>query len=193
MKAESPTDGRSRAMSRLLWLALGAGGVLALSIVAGLAPVGLRKLALYHAAFGVCCGLLLGTLSREIRAEWGAGLLPLSGLLAVLGGLNLAWVSYRPFVAERDEQRQRSARDLAAMSMMQEIAADDPEVQRLYAEERREYESSFRAYLANRVSRLGRWREPWPMAFWLGELVLSASLAMATARQLARSGGEPRR
>ncbi len=42
---------------------------------------------------------------------------------------------------------------------------------------RREIEPAFGDYLAFRVSGMGAWPAPWPLVFWLSELIVASGIA----------------
>jgi len=45
--------------------------------------------------------------------------------------------------------------------------------------------SRFAAYLQHRVKELGDWSAPWPVVFWLGELLLGTAAGVVVFRQSA--------
>lgn len=173
------------------WLAAGAVAVLVLSVTATYAPPAFRRLVLSHAVFGGACGYVLAWLATEFRLTVTRKMITVSMLLTCLGGVNLAWLSYREFRAVRQAVALKHAEDLAALNMLESLGTADPEAAARYAAERRKYAPRLTDYLRHRVSALGGWPIWGAVVFWMGELVIASITAGGCARWARNTTGIP--
>ncbi|MFG0334887.1 MAG: hypothetical protein ACF8TS_16145 [Maioricimonas sp. JB049] len=183
--------GQQTARAIGLWLLLGGIGVFVLSIAAGFAPAPVKRLLLFYLAFGLIAGGGLGRLAYEVGVRPSVLIVILGNLLLLAGGLNVTRVSYDRFHAHIEEQVRRDDDTMLGLRLLERTAGDDPELQARAAAERARLDPRFRDYLRHRVSPLGTWAAPWPLVFWIAELVLALAAGtwgmLRTMRQPASS------
>lgn len=164
----------------LLWLAGGLLAVGVLSMTASYAPNVMKRLILFHAIYGIACGMVLLWLAAETHPRWQRSL-PLWGMgLCLLGACNMGWLSYQHFQKARAEYAAAHPRDAALQAMLEKFSAADPILKERYEEEKRRSNPHFADFLAHRLSNLGDWRSPWPELFWMGEVLLAGVLCAGT-------------
>ena len=158
------------------WIIVGVLGVWVLSFGAAFAPPIVKRLLLFYAGFGVVAGTCLGWLARELIGRTSRFTSLGGSLLIVLGGIHLATVSYGEYWESCQARAAERPDDVAALSMLERIAEQDPQLREPYLEERRTYDPRFVDYLWHRVSAIGPWPAPWPVLFWIVELLVAAGL-----------------
>lgn len=149
--------------------------VLILSLLFAHAPQPLKRLGLSYAIFGVVCGAVLGWFAKDRKLSFTKGLAFASVLIVSAGGIHIGWVSYQQFKTVRAKQLQEDPKQLAMLNMMEKMA--DETTAKELRKRRREMQPQFPDYLAFRVSGLGKLSAPWPLIFWVGELLLASILA----------------
>ena len=164
---------RSERKSAILWIVGGVVAIAVLSVTATFVPAALKRLVIFHLVFGAACGYVLAWLAEELSLPLRGWMMPFVALLTVAGAVQMAHLSYRQFHAARQELARERSKDVAALKMMQSLAEQDEEFRREYEVELKKFDPDFPDYLAYRVSQLGDWSSPWPMVFWLVEVLLS--------------------
>ncbi|WP_437221679.1 hypothetical protein SH661x_002426 [Planctomicrobium sp. SH661] len=164
----------------LLWLGASVLAVGVLSVTASYVPTEMKRLFLFHAIYGIACGLVLLWLRGEIRPTWQRSLPAWGAVLCLLGAVNMGWLSYRHFQHARAEYAAAHPRDAALQSMLEQISVNDPEIKARYEEEQRRLHPRFVDFLVHRTSGLGEWKSPWPVVMWVGEVLLAGICCGAT-------------
>jgi F0F1-type ATP synthase assembly protein I len=162
--------------SFLIWIVGSCLLVLILSLLFAHAPQPLKRLGLSYAIFGILCGAVLGWFAKDRKLSFTKGLAFSSVLIVFAGGGHISWVSYQQFKAVRAKQLQEDPKQLAMLNMMEKMADETTATE--LQERRRGLQPQFLDYLTFRVSSFGKWSSPWPLIFWLGELLLASILAV---------------
>lgn len=157
----------------LTWLLVSAILVFILSLGFAHAPQPFRRLGLSYAVFGIVCGLAMKWFATEQQVRFSLSLALVAALLVAGGGIHIGAQSYMKLKAVRAEELRQDPEQLAMLNMMKNIGGE--KVAGEYEQRRRTLQPEFADYLSFRVSQLGEWNHPWPLAFWIGE-VFTASL-----------------
>ena len=103
--------------------------------------------------------------------RWIAGLLVITFTL-----MSLTATAFRGWTQLKEDRQlaaKSSPEQAMAVRMMESAADDDPEIAAELAVLRRRLIPTFADYLAIRTKPLGEWRQPWPIVFWGGEILLA--------------------
>lgn len=164
----------------LQWIAVALVGLTAVTLGAAHAPGRVRLLGLFAVAFGAACGwgLARAALAMETaRGRW-AGPVMVAVLIAS-AEIGLTLESWRLYIADRRrEYFEDSAKKIP--KPLQEAAMR--ELRPIF-----ERETRLEAYLLHRVKNLGEWASPWPMVFWLVEVLLGTAAGTAVFAGLRRN------
>lgn len=198
-----------------VWLIGSAVGIGLLAAAATHLPVQIRKPLLLPLAFGAVSGWASGRFAHGLQAARPAVVAVLTGLL-VAGGIIL--IARQIHLAQSAEVRQaiakRGLEKDPLVEKFERFLADAPEKEtaderRQREEMRKEVEDSrrrredqtarerelltFSGYLRQRVPRAwGEWSAPWPIAFWVVELIAGASMgAWLAGREVRRPMMDP--
>lgn len=170
------------------WIALSVGLVGAMAFAVAHAPPGWQRPGPTALWFSVAGGLAVGFLgvANQIKSRW---------LVFLVGFLVIA-ISIAGMTGERYRLYVKSLKDL----YLGQPSRQNPEMmgkaithgqameqfmEEFHAERRAIYETRrpFRAFLSFRLEALGVKTEPWPLAFWLGEVFLGGLVgAFAASR-----------
>jgi hypothetical protein len=198
VSGDAADDGKSP-----LWLWMGciAVGAVLLAFAWGRAPVRIKPIGISSIGLGCLFGWIAGRLARD----WRVGtriLVVLTTFGAVVAGLaGSAVVAHRAGVADMEAYARAHPPQVDPIKEKFEQALSEPapdglspeelrnleaarvaheqgeRIRREYERERREYRT-FYGYLENRVSAVsGKWSPPWPIVFWVIELIASAGAA----------------
>jgi hypothetical protein len=164
-------------------------GLTALTLAAAHAPGRIRLLGLFAVAFGAVCGWGLargaayfGVSDRSIVRLVTAMIL----IGAAETGLTLE--SWRLYVV--DLRKTYDPEASAEVVGGGQPFVPDSLLKKAREERQRALEAKSRlpAYLRHRVKNLGDWPAPWPVVFWVGEVILGTAAGVAVCL---RSGGKP--
>lgn len=188
--SSSQTESSPRSISKWgtpLWLLSGFLAVGVLSVTASYAPPVLKRLVIFYVVYGIASGYVLNWLVDELRPQLRRGLPWLTAFLCVAGAINMGVLSYYHFEQTRHALAKERPQDVEILNALREASKNDPEAQKLYAKELRQFTPSFEDYLQNRVSQLGEWPSPWPGVFWGAEVILAAVAGGITMAKLRKS------
>lgn len=188
------------------WWLTGAVLVAALAIAGANAPARMKWIGLFAVAFGLLAGGMLGLLARSAggTVSWKAALL--AGLLIAGGEVLMAVEAHRIYVAQyemrfrRDQEKMMAAGLPSGTQPKTENDGSDDFSDRVSRSLQSLHERSelldqvlaentrFSTYLQLRVSALGSWPSPWPLVFWIGEVIAGSLSGVWLFRRL--TGGE---
>lgn len=160
-------------------------GAAVLTALASVLPAGARKLVLFAVAFGMGTGLIAAYAARHFATPRRVvlTLVPLLTLAGLMFIAHRTWREYQRLQQAADIENRRNA---PASAMLEAIAADDPETARMLEREQAATAPGFLQYLAVRTRPLGEWSQPWPLLFWIGELVLACVGGLLVADRMLR-------
>ncbi len=167
----SPIDVLPSDLPWLSWLARAALVVLTLSIVAAQAPARVKLLGLFWIGVGGAMGVAIALITRphpnRIPWRWRGAVCAMT----FCGMIGSTWLAFR----SESVLQAKSPQQQMAATMMKQMERDSdgavipvPAVSTV---------SEFNRYLTRRVRQLGAWSRPWPVWFWIGELIAGAVAA----------------
>lgn len=179
---------RSASSQPLLGLVVTIVAVLVLVGLAAEAPAGLRKIGLFSLAIGIGIGWITSSFGRHFGTSRRV-MLAITPVLIVAGLIYVAIRTHSQFVTlQRAAEREHPEQSLPT-PMLETIAANDPQTAEMLELENAAREPDFSRYLAVRTRPLGEWTSPWPLIFWICELVLAAGTGtFVVSRRLTSAG-----
>src|SRR5262245_38992230 len=115
---------RSVVLRNAIWLFASLVSVIVLSVTASYAPQITKRLILFYGIYGGACGFVLSWLAAEIHPCKGAWLIYCGFILAVLGAVNLGWISFRSFEKSSKELGEQHPDQIQAIEMFQKLSTD---------------------------------------------------------------------
>ena len=168
-----------RALIWLQWVAVCAIGLTALTLLSAHAPGRVRLLGLFAVVFGGVCGWGIGFAGHKFSMTRNGISLLIAGLLIAAAEISLTLESYRLHVgALQTIYRDAGTEDFNGKRkpfVPDSLLKDHRENRERILEQK----SQFTAYLAHRLKRIEWTASPWPVVFWIAELIVGTALGTA--------------
>lgn len=185
----------------LPWLIISLVLMTALSLLAVHLPERLKLILVYTVVYGLIAGGMLGTLAVKSGLSVTRGLLSVIVLLTISGQCLVLYLSHQRYQAATRQQFKMDQTSLVVDRMFATgEPPEDPELRKDYDQlleqfqaakkERQEKEQrllELSSYLEHRISPVAKLNPPWPLLFWLLELMLCSVAAVWAGRQVAES------
>lgn len=154
-----------------------------LPLIAGLLPASVKKIGFFSMAIGLIVGGAIGWQAARMNVRRRRGAVVLSVICTVVVLVVISIQGHERLRDHRAREMSEQPDGQLALTIIENVADDDPAAIDDARVVRAYYFPSWRDYLAMRVSPLGEWPFPWPLAFWLAEVGLSSAAAAWMVRR----------
>jgi hypothetical protein len=133
--------------------------------------------------FGGVVSLAAVFLARSMNVSRTKLAIGFVSILAAAGYGHAAWQSYQR-AARQAVAQPESLEQQMALAMLKETAGTDTELVKRYEAELAQHKPSWQGYLAQRLRPAGQWARPWPVVYFIVELLLAGVAALFGVRRL---------